>query len=295
LPNPICKCCGRSTSFFAQYDFSRTCEDYKAPVFAKSNTDIPYYRWSSCGFVFTSYFDSWSGKDMAERIYNSDYVLADPEFTATRPEYIASDLDKMLAPVRGTIDILDYGGGKGRLIEELGKRGFKKSRFFDPFFFSGDKPDGQFDLVTAFEVVEHAAEPLSSIQDALSYMTTDGALLFTTALQDRKVDRDWWYIAPRNGHISIHSYASLQCIAAAAGARCLSLGDNLHLLYRNSGSSVARQIAGDQRGAALYAASRRGLGSFIRTTGQFDELGFARQSTDVRHLCRATLVSSGFA
>ena len=232
---------------------------------------------------------------MAKRIYNSDYVFADPEFTGARPEYIANELDKMLAPVRDAVKILDYGGGEGRLIAELGKRGFKKSRFFDPFFSSGDKPDKQFDLVTAFEVVEHVTEPLSSIQDALSYMAADGALLFTTALQNRKVDRGWWYIAPRNGHISIHSYASLQCVAAAAGAHCLSLGDNLHLLYRNCRSPVARQIAGDQRGAALYAASRRGLRSFIRTKSQFDELGFARKSIDIKHLCRAILISSGFA
>jgi 2-polyprenyl-6-hydroxyphenyl methylase/3-demethylubiquinone-9 3-methyltransferase len=293
LLEPACKCCGGVTCFFAGYDFSRTCEDQKGAVFARSGIDVPYYRCKSCGFVFTTYFDRWSKEAFAERIYNSEYILADPDFAAARPKYIAELLDGLLATVPPDVKILDYGGGEGKLIQELRLRGFENGESYDPFFSSGTRPDGLFELITAFEVAEHTAEPILLFQDALSFLAKDGVLLFTTALQSRKPDRDWWYIAPRNGHISIHSYASLQRLAAAVGATCLSLDDSLHMFYRDQQSDIARQIAGNRRNAALYAASRRGVRSFAQTANLLSELGLAREPRDARHLARGALTSCG--
>ena len=290
---PACKCCGGQTSFFAGYDFSRTCEDQERPVFARSGIDVPYYRCSSCGFVFTTYFDRWSKETFAERIYNSEYILADPEFSAIRPKYIAEQLSTLLASVPADIKILDYGGGEGKLIQELKLRGFERCESYDPFFSDGSRPEGSFNLITAFEVAEHTADPILLFQDALSFLAPHGVLLFTTALQSRKPDRDWWYIAPRNGHISIHSYASLQRLAGAVDATCLSLDDNLHMFYRDGQSTVARQIAGRRRNAALYAASRHGVRSFLTTKDLLSNLGFGSGSADPRHLARAVLASSG--
>jgi hypothetical protein len=290
---PACKCCGGATTFFVRHDFSRTCEDHKAPVFAPSGIDVPYYRCTGCGFVFTPYFDGWSKEDFAERIYNSDYILADPDFAATRPQYIAGQLSEMLAPLKAEIKLLDYGGGEGTLVRELKRHGFKTGDCFDPFFSSGIRPHGPFDLVTIFEVVEHAVDPTPLFRDALSFLVPDGAMLFTTELQNRKPDRDWWYIAPRNGHISMHTPASLQRLAAAAGVQCLSLNENLHMFYRNARSVFARQIAGTHRNGALFAASKRGLRAFIRTENRLDELGIAKGPGHIRHLARAVLTSSG--
>jgi 2-polyprenyl-6-hydroxyphenyl methylase/3-demethylubiquinone-9 3-methyltransferase len=294
LWEPACKCCGGATSFFAGYDFARTCEDQKSPVFARTGIDIPYYRCSSCGFVFTPYFDGWTKETFAQRIYNSEYILADPGFAAERPKYMAEQLSALLAPVPSDIRILDYGGGEGRLIQELKLHGFEGGESFDPFFSDGTRPQGPFDLVTAFEVAEHTADPILLFEDALSFLTEQGVLLFTTALQDRKTDRDWWYIAPRNGHISIHSYASLQRLATAVSATCLSLDDNLHMFYRERQSAIARQIASPRRNAALYAASRRGLRSLVQTANLLSELGVAMEPRrDARHLARGTLISCG--
>src|SRR5258706_16460376 len=99
-PEPACKCCNGSAAIFAEFDFSRTCEDHKGPVFAKSGISIPYYRCTSCGFVFTSYFDDWSKEMFAERIYNSEYILADPDLAGARPRYIADALTRMLGALR---------------------------------------------------------------------------------------------------------------------------------------------------------------------------------------------------
>jgi hypothetical protein len=146
-------------------------------------------------------------------------------------------------------------------------------------------------VVTAFEVVEHTAYPTLLFQDALSFLAPQGVLLFTTAIQNRKLDRDWWYIAPRNGHISIHSYDSLQRLAAALGATCLSLDDTMHMFYRDPQSAIARQIASRRRHAALYAASRRSLRSFVQTANLLSELGLTAEPKDTRHLARVALTS----
>ena len=292
-PGPACKCCGGATAFFVCHDFSRTCEDHKAPVFAPSGVDVPYYRCAACGFVFTSYFDAWSKEDFAERIYNAEYILADPGFAGARPQYVADQLSEMLAPLKADIKLLDYGGGEGTLTRELKQRGFEKSESFDPFFSSGIRPHGPFDLVTIFEVVEHAVDPIPLFRDALSFLAPGGAVLFTTELQSRKPDRDWWYIAPRNGHISLHTPASLRHLASAAGAQCLSLDENLHVLYRDARSVVARQIAEPMHNRALFAASRRGLQAFIRTETRLAELGIAKGPKHTRHLARAVLTMSG--
>ena len=84
-PTKRCKCCSAAAIPFAKLDFSRTCEDRHAPPFAPSGEMVPYFHCQSCGFIFTDHFDAWSPGDMAERIYNADYHLADPEFTETRP------------------------------------------------------------------------------------------------------------------------------------------------------------------------------------------------------------------
>lgn len=290
---PNCKCCDGPTAFFAQYDFSRSCEDHKGPVFATSGILVSYYRCKSCGFIFTSYFDTWSKQDFAQRIYNSDYIRADPGFAGERPKYLAEQLDLMLAPLRSHLTILDYGGGEGRLIQELKRRGFEQGEVFDPFFSSGERPEKQFNLVTAFEVVEHTVDPVLLFRDMLAFLAADGAVFFTTSLQGRKPDPGWWYIAPRNGHISIHSDASLQRLAAAVGIKCLSLNDDAHLLYRDGNSAIARQIVGRTRNETLYAASKRGLESYLQIASLFRDLGFAGGPKDLKHLARAVVTSCG--
>ena len=265
----------------------------KAPVFAKSGIRVPYFRCSTCGFVFTNYLDSWTSAEIADRIYNADYILADPGFAEERPRYIAGEIDKLLGPMKETLKILDYGGGDGRLVDELRKYNFFNVRCFDPFFSSSPKPEMQFELVTAFEVVEHAVDPILSFEDALSFVEPNGALLFSTSLLSRKPDKNWFYIAPRNGHISIHSWESLQWVASRLGVKCLSLNNHLHLIYGDAASTVAKHIAKTQQEASLYAASIRGIRSFMQTERIFGELGFAKSRVYIRHLSRALLASIG--
>ncbi|HKY18963.1 MAG TPA: methyltransferase domain-containing protein [Rhizomicrobium sp.] len=288
IAGQICKCCGGTAAFFRQYDLARTCEDRKNSVFPASGVPVPYFRCGQCGFIFATYYDGWSSDEMARRIYNSDYILADPDITEKRPQYLAGVLSAMASP---TWDILDYGGGAGKFAEELRKHGFQRIQYYDPYFSSGERPKRQFYLVTAFEVVEHAIDPRASFADALSYVAPGGAFLFTTSLQPRRLDPDWWYIAPRNGHVSIHTFSSLDRMAAALGVQWLSLSNALHLFYRTSESPVVHRLTKGKRRAALYAASQLGIGPLLSTAKQFSGLGFGIEASDPRHIARALLHS----
>ncbi len=93
---------------------------------------------------------------------------------------------------------------------------------------------GSFPLVTAFEVFEHTPGPLVTAAQALSMLQPGGRLLFSTLLMDGlpRQSTDHWYIAPRNGHISLHTAASLQKLFARLAWSVRSLNPNLHLAER---------------------------------------------------------------
>lgn len=50
-------------------------------------------------------------------------------------------------------------------------------------------------------------------------------------LQPEPVAPDWWYIAPRSGHISIHRKRSLKQLWSAVGLDCISLSQEWHLAF----------------------------------------------------------------
>jgi hypothetical protein len=71
------------------------------------------------------------------------------------------------------------------------------------------------------------------------------------------------------------------------------LSDHLHVFFKLPQSLIVHQIASGQRSAALYAASRQGLLPLVGTASLFGELGFGVEPRDLKHMIRATLISSG--
>ncbi|HSU66432.1 MAG TPA: methyltransferase domain-containing protein, partial [Tepidisphaeraceae bacterium] len=65
----------------------------------------------------------------------------------------------------------------------------------------------------------------------------DGLILFTTAFQPPDIEQlgtSWWYIGPRNGHVSLHTPQSILSIVRTLGFRLASSPDGLvHLLFRS--------------------------------------------------------------
>lgn len=91
-------------------------------------------------------------------------------------------------------------------------------------------------LLTAFEVFEHVAQPQQLMRNIDTLLVEDGLVLFSTLLCDGHIARnrrlDWWYASPRNGHISLFSRNSLVQLAGQFGYTCASFSDGYHALFR---------------------------------------------------------------
>ncbi len=287
-----CKICGGATRLFGDADANRTCEDRDGRgAFPPAGRAVRYLACEACGFVFTPDFDALTDAQMGAAIYNADYIRADPEFAEKRPDALAGMLAGMLAPFPG-LRLLDYGGGAGRMAEGLRARGLA-ARVFDPFFAHDPLPEGErFPLVTAFEVIEHSRDPLATFRDARRFLEPGAGLLFSTSLRPAGAGIEWHYVAPRNGHVSLHTARSLDAAARALGEwRRLTLAEGLHLLLPGAGANaVARHLVRRAVGGVLYAASRHGPAAYADAWARLaraDGAASWRRLLDPRHPLRA--------
>ncbi len=240
--NSPCRICGGHALFYDRVDANKTCEDHKQRVFPVSDTKISYYRCPDCQFCFAPEMYAWSIADFEKKIYNDEYVLADPEYVDVRAKYNAGRL-KYLFEAIGAKDTkprhLDYGGGNGNLSKLLAQEGWD-SHSYDPFV--DGKVDirklGQFDFITAYEVFEHVPDVRELMNDITALLAPEGVLMFSTLVSDGEIHNDkkldWWYAAPRNGHISLFSKDSLSRLANQLAFKFGSLDKYQHLYWKKA-------------------------------------------------------------
>lgn len=228
-----CKVCGSPAPLHGWADLNKSCEANRRRFFELSGIPVGYYRCSTCGFLFTDCFDTWSLGDWKDRIYNAEYDQFDPDGAdGTRARAnVALVLD--VARQTGSARILDYGGGNGMLARLL-IEAHSDAVSWDILVDDGPPPAGPFDLVTAFEVLEHTPTPIITVQEALSRVREGGAFLFSTLTLDDLPQQamDHPYIAPRNGHVSIHTTRSLDRLFTDLGWQVQHLTPGLHLARR---------------------------------------------------------------
>ena len=93
------------------------------------------------------------------------------------------------------------------------------------------------DLLTMpFEVFEHAPDVQAVLSSLDSLLVKPGVVLFSTLLSDGHIGSGerltWWYAAPRNGHVSLHSRKSLTLLGASHGFSFGSLAENFHAYWK---------------------------------------------------------------
>ncbi|MFI5457599.1 MAG: class I SAM-dependent methyltransferase [Isosphaerales bacterium] len=231
----LCKCCGGLAFPFGVVDFHKNCEIVRRRVFDVSGVPIYYYRCRQCHFIFTTAFDQFTHEDFRQYIYNQEYLLIDPDYQETRPAGNAQIVCNLFPEARPR-RILDYGGGHGVLAPLLRTSGFSHAETYDPFVprYSA-KPLDRFDCVVCFEVVEHSTDPARVFADMSDLLTDSGLILFSTLLQPVDIDSqglNWWYAAPRNGHVSLYTKASLAMLAQPLGFNLGSFNESYHVLFR---------------------------------------------------------------
>jgi hypothetical protein len=228
-----CKVCGEGCGLFGMVDFHKSCEEARGKRLPLSGFAVYYRRCERCGFVFTNEFDGWELEDFGRYIYNADYGLVDPDYAEARPAGNTRLVAESFAGSRETMRILDYGGGAGILAQRLRTEGFR-AETYDPFSGFEELPPGRFDLITCFEVMEHALWPRETVKAMADLIEDRGAILFSTLVQPKdfaQVGLAWWYAAPRNGHISLYSRAALARVFGEVGMRVVSFSEVLHLAY----------------------------------------------------------------
>lgn len=231
----ICPVCGDKASYFDVVDFNKSCTDPLCRDTGFSGMPIYYSRCSGCEFLFTPSIYSWNETQFLEAIYNSDYIKFDGDYLQKRPKENAALLENFFGEQMPVIRHLDYGGGNGNLSEILKSRGWN-SVSYDPFPSAEINLQalGRFNLITAFEVFEHVPDVHHLMKNLSSLLLPDGAILIFTLLSDGNVNQNdrlnWWYAAPRNGHISLFSKKSLDHLSGTYGFKVHNLNANLHML-----------------------------------------------------------------
>ena len=230
-----CKCCGATAYPYGVVDFHKNCEILRRKVLDVSGVPIYYYRCPACRFLFTTAFDHFTTDDFLRHVYNEEYHLVDPDYRDERGRGNAEMLAGLFSNPRPH-RILDYGGGNGSLANRLLAAGFPRVETFDPFVPDySDRPDGRFDCVVSFEVVEHSTDPARIFADMDEFLTDPGLILFSTLVQPDDIDRqglNWWYAGPRNAHVSLYTTESLASVVRPLGFNLGSFSESYHILFR---------------------------------------------------------------
>jgi 2-polyprenyl-6-hydroxyphenyl methylase/3-demethylubiquinone-9 3-methyltransferase len=226
---PDCKICGSPTRHFATVDFNKFCDGdpYRLGI---ADLAVNYFACGNCECKFTDFFDNWSEEDFSNFLYNDEYIKVDPDYTFTRPFETARLLRHRLLPVQA-LRMLDYGSGSGIMAKIMNEFGFNFDAY-DPFS-SPKKPEGLFDVVTAFEVIEHSPRPLETFQQISDFLPDRKIVLVGQSLQPPDIDEiggSWWYMAPRNGHCTTYSQKTFEILAANMGLK-VKFGSGLYAFY----------------------------------------------------------------
>lgn len=235
-----CKICGGKSHYFDSVDFFKYCAPDNYFEFGVSGIFVDYWHCATCGFIFTPFFDEWSDSDFRQFIYNEDYIKVDGEYARIRPEHVAEDFAGRLAGCAGA-RILDYGSGAGFFVSRMRDHGFGRIEGYDPFS-SPEKPFGLFDIITCFEVIEHSPDPAATLADMKRYLKPDGCIIFSQTVHPddiMAIRGSWWYLAPRNGHVSTYSEEALLRLGARHALR-LHYGSNVYAFAPAHPSSFAQ-------------------------------------------------------
>jgi SAM-dependent methyltransferase len=218
-------------------DFNKSCREQLGELLPPSGILVHYYLCGQCGFCFAPEFTKWQLSEFETRIYNDKYTELDPDYLSVRPQTNANKLISFFKDKKDSIRHLDYGGGNGLLSNILRKAGWQSSSY-DPFVDreTNIRTLGVFNLITAYEVFEHVPDVIKLIEELKLLLAEDGIVHFTTMLSDGHVKPNerlnWWYAAPRNGHISLFSYHSLNLLLESNGLNLGSFTPGVYVLFK---------------------------------------------------------------
>jgi hypothetical protein len=191
--------------------------------------DVGIHRCPRCDLLQTD-TPHWLEEAYAE-------ALSSLDTGAIQRNQIAANVTLAAARAIGldpTARCLDWGGGHGVFVRMMRDRGLDfrwTDRYAQNLYargFDGD-PAAQYDLVTAFEVLEHLVDVAGELE--AMFRARPAFLLVATRLH-HGYDREWWYFARETGqHVAFYSANTMRFIAERFGYR-VSVGEAFSLFAR---------------------------------------------------------------
>lgn len=235
-----------------------------------SKYQVQYFQCGGCRFIQTE-APHWLEEAYAEGLGSLDVGVMGRNLHNAA---LTSAVISLLFP--GGARFLDYAAGHGTLVRLMRDRGFDfywSDRYVKNLYARGFEhaPGSRYDLLTAYEVLEHLPEPLEEIAPLLEL--ADNVLVSTEVVPaPAPVPPDWWYYAVKGGqHVSFYSPDSLQKIASHFHMYLLSRGP-YHLFTRKPQNRFLFHLATGSRTGPLV--------NWLRRRKSLTEADFARMAAE---------------
>ncbi|MDK9719228.1 MAG: class I SAM-dependent methyltransferase [Trichlorobacter sp.] len=255
----LCSVCDSATVLFGE-----------ATVLARHQA--VFLRCPKCGTLALEN-PHWLSEAYSQAITSSDLGLVARNLELSR---IVKVLIRLLFNPAGRF--LDYAGGYGLLVRLMRDAGFD-FYWHDPYctnlfasqFRQSTAGDERFELVTAFEMLEHLELPVQAFDRMFSF--SDNMLCTTLLLPEpAPKPQEWWYYGLEHGqHITFYTRRSLELIAERFGRRFYTNGSGMHLFSTQQHSQLLFGLLARHKVARLLAPwlGRPSLlqADFTRATG----------------------------
>jgi len=210
---------------------------------------VQYFRCDGCGFIQAEE-PYWLEEAYSSAIASLDVGIISRNLANCT---VTSAVLNMLFPKASKA--VDFGAGHGILVRMMRDSGF--NFYWSDLHATNDYARGfeaeegmTYDLLTAFEVLEHLTDPVAELA---KLMRLSENVFVSTCIVPRDLNgsSEWWYFAPTTGqHISLYTEEALNLLAKRFGRHLLSVGP-YHLFTKKRCGGLLYKMATNLRVARI--------------------------------------------